>query len=84
MNCTGKFFNRKAQPGGVCSYLPSSLSVDVFSSLMCAVRLATYSAPECKVIDLVCHCSLALISVSLFLVMSGYFISCNDTEFLGS
>ena len=44
---------------------------------MCSACLATYSAPECKVTDLICHCSLDLIPVSWFLVMSGYFTSCN-------
>lgn len=64
--------------------LPSSLSGDVFTSLTCSVCLASYSAPECKVTCLVCHCSLDLISVDWFLVMSGYFSCCNHTEFLGS
>lgn len=80
--CAGKLFNRKAQLGVTYSYLPSLLSVDVFSSLICSVCLTTCSAPGCKVTCLLCHCFLDLLSVSWFLVMSGCFTSSNNAEFL--
>lgn len=80
--CAGKLFSKKGQLGVTYSYLPSLLLVDVFSPLICSVCLTACGAPGCKVTGLLCHCSLDLLSVSWFSVMSGCFTCSSNTEFL--